>query len=144
MSDENVSAEQVESAIEEHASAFEADRYRRAKELAAERDRKNRRLWKALAFLYALMVLAFVVLAYRTEVNNNQNKENGHQIEQGLYTACLARQAAAISFNRGRETLIQLVLTNPARTPESKALAAQQLRDGLLLPIEDCGADPGY
>lgn len=101
------------------------------------RNRRMRRTDRQLAFLYALLVLAFALLAYRSM--NTDNK-----IQSGLYDACLARVQTTQQFNANREALVQFVLSAPntPKDPDKQAAFAKQLRDGLLLPIEDCGAPP--
>jgi hypothetical protein len=50
----------------------------------------------------------------------------------------------AEQFNKGREGLINAVLNNPKNPVpvDQRDAVAKQLEDGLLLPVEDCGADP--
>lgn len=86
--------------------------------------------------MYGVLVAAFLFLAWRSETNENA-------IRDGLYEACMSRHDTAIEFNKGREALVQLVVNAPNRelTPEAKALAIKQLRDGLLLPVEPCQSD---
>jgi len=62
----------------------------------------------------------------------------------GLYSACQARVNQAHQYNAGRESLIQAVIHNPERPvpPEQQEQVVKQLRDGLLLPTEDCGNNP--
>lgn len=99
-----------------------------------------RRADKRLLVLYVLLVVAFVLLAYRTQVND-QNLRNG------LYVACQARQTAANNGNTLRDVFTEALRTAPrsptdARTPEQQAALLQQLKEVLTLPVEDCGLDP--
>jgi hypothetical protein len=97
-----------------------------------------KRISKQFWFLFVLFTAAFVLLAWRTE-NNDQ------AIAQGLHDACMTRAATAVQYNEGREALITLLITAPRptqRTPAEIEVIIEQLRDGLLLPIEDCGPSP--
>jgi len=102
-----------------------------------ERDRRARRTDKQLGFLFLLTIVAFLVLAYRVESNDDK-------LAHGLYSACVARVATANQYNIGRESLVQQAITGPTapKDPAAKATLAKQLRDGLLLPVEDCGSPP--
>lgn len=94
----------------------------------------NRRFW----FLFVALTLAFMLMAYRSE-------NNATAISTGLHEACLTRVETATQYNKGREALVQLSINSPRtppRTEAEKAALVKQLRDGLLLPIEDCGPPP--
>lgn len=106
-----------------HNTQIEIDRRRRARVV-------DRQFW----FLFIGGVAAFLVLAYRTETN-------AAAIKDGLHDACEARVATATQYNVGREALVQLAVNGPnaPKDPAQKAVMVKQLRDGLLLPIEDCG-----
>lgn len=100
--------------------------------------KRNRRTDKQLAFLFGLLVICFLLLAYRTESNDEK-------LAQVQYSSCVARVQQAEQANQGRQVLINLVASSPpqaGRTPEEKQVIIQQLQDGLFLPIENCGQDP--
>lgn len=89
-------------------------------------------------FLFVATALAFFLLAWRTE-------NNDRAISEGLHDACVQRATTAVKYNEGREALITLLTTSPRasqRTPAEIEVLAGQLREGLLLPIEDCGEVP--
>lgn len=122
--------------VEHHRPATEEDLYLYRQEYF-ERERRARRTDKQLGFLFLLTVVAFLVLAYRVESNDDR-------LSSGLYSACAARVATANQYNIGRESLVQQAITAPTAPtdPVARAQLAQQLRNGLLLPIEDCGSPP--
>lgn len=104
------------------------------------RHAKVRRADKRLLVLYGVLGLAFVLLAYRTEVNDRN-------LRYGLHDACEARVSAAQSGNQLRDVFLQALATSPrqapdARTPEEQAALIEQLKGVLFLPLEDCGPDP--
>lgn len=103
----------------------------------AERNRRMRRTDKQLAFVYGLLFVAFFILAYKSQSTNAR-------IQEGLYDACRSRVNTAEQYNIGRESLVQMVITGPnaPKDPAQVAALTKQLREGLLLPIEDCGPDP--
>lgn len=103
----------------------------------ADRNRRLGRTDKQLAFLYGLLFVAFFLLAYRSQKIDSK-------IQEGLYDACQSRATTAEQYNVGREALVQLTINAPTapKDPAEQAALAKQLRDGLLLPIEDCGPDP--
>lgn len=105
--------------------------------LEARIGRAAHRFQVLLLVLYLVMVAMFGLLAYRTEVG-------AHNLAQGFYEACLTRQSRQINANVGRETLVQLAANGPTSPPsqEAKDTLTQQLRDALLLPVEDCGVAP--
>lgn len=105
--------------------------------LEARLNRASHRFRILLLTIYVAMVLVFGLLAYRTEVNANS-------LAQGFYQACLVRQDRQIQANVGRETLVQLAANGPTSPPtqEAKDELTKQLRDALLLPVEDCGEAP--
>lgn len=131
-------AEIAEDAIHlaHHRPATEED-LRRWREEYFERDKARRRTDKQLAFLFLLTVVAFLVLAYRVESNDNR-------LSAGLYASCLARVSTANQYNVGREALVQQATSgdNAPKTAAARAELAKQLRAALLLPIENCGAPP--
>jgi hypothetical protein len=136
-----LSAAEVDAAIEEHAEAFEVSRRQRARDLAAEREKKAKRTDRQFWFLFVVLFLGLSLLAYRTEVNNNAVKANAHLIVVNNYQACVTRVDRQIQANVGRETLVQLAAdsADPPLTPEQREQRIQRLRDALLLPVEDCG-----
>ena len=120
------------------AAALEADNARHNAHLEERLREQFRRINRRLAFLFSLLLVAFLLLAYRSEVN-------GRTVADGLYEACANRVATATTYNQGREALITLVVNTPVdppRTDAQKTDLAQRLREGLLLPIEDCGPRP--
>jgi hypothetical protein len=121
---------------ESHRPATEADLYLYRQEYY-DRYRRARRTDMQLGFLFALTFIAFLVLAFRVESNDAK-------LSDGLHAACLARVAAVQQGNVGRESLVQAVVTGPSapQDPVARAALAKQLRDALLLPIEDCGPFP--
>lgn len=102
-----------------------------------DRQRRARRTDRQQWFLFALIVGAFALLAYRSQ--NTDAK-----IQQGLYDACESRVTTAQQYNIGRETLVHLAISGPnaPKDPAQIAALTQQLRDGLLLPVENCGEPP--
>lgn len=123
--------------LTERADAFERDRARRAVELDAERRKRTRRTNRQFWFLFIMLTSAFLLLAYRTE-------QNANNLEDGFYNACQARADRQVQANVGRETMVQIAANSPNAPQDSVArtLMIQQLRDALLLPVEDCGPDP--
>lgn len=123
--------------LTERADAFEAARVQRANALDAERRKRTQRTNRQFWFLFALLTFAFVLLAYRTEINSRA-------LENGFYQACQARASRQVQANIGRETMVQIASNSPnaPQDPVAKTLMIQQLRDALLLPVEDCGEDP--
>jgi hypothetical protein len=87
--------------------------------------------------LFITIVLIFGLLAYRTEVN-------ARALEDGFYNACLVRQDRQIIANNKREALAVAAAQGPNAPEDATAKEAltQQIRDALLLPVEDCGAAP--
>jgi hypothetical protein len=120
-------AAEFERAWTERAAAAERLRARRAR-------RAQRQFWFLFFFLFA----SFILLAWRTE-------SNSYEIRVGFWQECSERQGRIVKSNEGREALIKAVITNPERPvpTEKQAAVIQQLRDGLLLPLEDCGPNPG-
>lgn len=119
------------------AELFEAAWQKRAQTIEDDRDRRNRRIQRQFWFLFAFLFAAFILLAYRTETNSQE-------IRVGFYRECADRQVRIIKSNEGREALITIIVNNPKNPvpPEQVSSVVQQLRDGLLLPVEDCGPDP--
>lgn len=127
----------VAEVAEHHRPATEEDLYLYRREYF-ERDARARRADRQLGFLFLLTIVLFLVLAFRVESNDSK-------LATGLHTACLARVATANQYNIGREALVQQAIAAPTSPadPQAKAIMAQQLREALLLPIEDCGPPPG-
>lgn len=135
----------VESFRVDAAALLEADRQQHnlwTEKQWRERSRiVNRRFW----YLFGGLVIIFGLLAYRSERNAADIASNNAALATGLHNACLARQGTAIQYNQGREALIQITVKaphDPPLTAEETATLTQQLRDGMLLPIEDCGPNP--
>ena len=131
------SQDDIERLVADRAAAFEKGWTERAVATEQSRDRRTRRTNLQFWFLFAFLLVSFVLLAYRTEVT-------AQSLRVGLYSACEARVNQTHQYNAGRESLIQAVIHNPDRPvpPEQQEQVVKQLRDGLLLPTEDCGPDP--
>lgn len=123
--------------LAEQAAKFEAAWLARAKAMDEARDKRNRRVQHQFWFLFLFLLVAFLLLAYRTETT-------AQALRVGFWQECTDRQERIVQSNQGREALIKVVLTNPERpVPEDRVAAVrQQLEDGLLLPLEDCGPSP--
>lgn len=95
-------------------------------------------------FLFAAIVLIFGLLAYRTEVNANELEKQQQATRQAFYDACLVRVDRQEQANVGREAMVTLASHGPnaPTDPAKLAVLVKQLRDALLLPIEDCGDPP--
>lgn len=109
-----------------------------------ERGRKAKRADRQLLFLFFLVVVAFVVLALKVQQNNEGLRDNDSKLATGLYVACLQRTNAAHASNISREGLVQLAINGPnaPRDAAAKAALANQLRNALKVPEEDCGPRP--
>lgn len=143
--DSPVTEDRVHQIVDGQATSFERDRLARATDLETMRARKNTRVQRQFWFLFVFMFTCFVMLAFRTELNSKTIEETVTANKVAVYTACTVRVEQAMSFNIGRETLIRLVIDAPTATPvgeEAKADTIKRLRDGLLLPLEDCGPPP--
>lgn len=94
--------------------------------------------------LFLSMAAVFGLLAWRTEVNADELEAQQNSMEQAFYAACLARVDRQILANQSREATVQLAVSGPTAPtdPAEKARMIQQLRDALLLPVEDCGPGP--
>jgi len=119
--------------LREKAEAFERDRSQRWLDYEKARNKRTRRVTMQFWFLFVVIFSAFGLLAYRTEVNANALRDY-------ITTACENRVDRTAAFNQGRELFIQLILNDPRNPipPEQQAQVADQLRGGLLLPVEDC------
>jgi len=106
----------------------------------------ERNMRRQLLFLYILLVVAFVALAVRTEVNTNSNEANTRAIQQGLYETCMRSQARTQEINPGRNALVtlltNLVDSDPTLTAEEKSSAVRVLKEGLVVPPVNCGNAP--
>lgn len=116
---------------------FEVAWQERSRTLEDARDRRNRRTQRQFWFLFVCLFAFFALLAYRTESNTRD-------IREGFYQECADRQVRIIKSNEGREALITVIVNDPKNPvpPEQVAAVVAQLRDGLLLPLENCGPDP--
>lgn len=124
-------------ALARRAEEFERAWLARAVAMDQARDKRNRRVQHQFWFLFAFLLVAFLVLAYRTETT-------AQDLRVGFWQECQDRQVRIVQSNKGRETLINVVITNPEKPVPADRVAAvrQQLEDGLLLPLEDCGPSP--
>lgn len=109
-----------------------------------EREHRGRRSDRQLGYLFLLVIVLFLVLAFRVESNDNRLEDYNADLAAGLHNACIQRAATANQYNIGRESLVQLAISAPTAPKDAaaKAALAKQLRDALLLPIEDCGPPP--
>lgn len=123
--------------LERRAAEFETAWLARAVAMDQARDKRNRRVQHQFWFLFAFLLVAFLLLAYRTETT-------AQALRVGFWQECTDRQERIMHSNQGRETLIKVVITNPERPvpPERVDAVRRQLEDGLLLPLEDCGPHP--
>ena len=131
-------------------SAVASEGIATAEDLAAyrreyyDRAKKAKRADRQLLFLFFLMVIATSALAIRLEQNDTGLRDNNAKLNLGLYTACVQRANAQQAANLSREGLVQLALSGPnsPKDPVQRSLLAKQLRDGLRVPVEDCGPPP--
>jgi hypothetical protein len=124
----------IDEELTRKAAEFEGARVQRQAIADAERARRNRRVQLQFWFLFGFLVVAIGVLAYRTEVND-QN------LRQAQLEGCERRAQQAEVANEGRTTLINLVIATPTNqnlSVEEKAITLKRLQEGLILPIEDC------
>jgi hypothetical protein len=136
-------ADEVEITREEMAAILEADRKRHNLRMEERLKERTRVINRRFGFLFGAMFLIFGLLAYRSEVNTRQSDANTRDIVVGFRVACEKRAAAAEQYNNGREALVQLFATAPFidQTSATKAIIIKQLRDGLLLPVEQCNGE---
>lgn len=124
----------IDQELTRKATEFEDARVKRQALADAERARRNRRVQLQFWFLFGFLVIAFMVLAYRTELN-------ARALHDAQREGCERRAEQAEQANSGRATLINLVMSSPsnqALTPEQQQAVLKQLQDGLILPVEDC------
>jgi hypothetical protein len=107
-------------------AAFRAEYYDRHK-AGQRRDRQ-------LMFVFALLVAAFVLLAYRTESTDAR-------LSNGFYDACVKRNDTSTAINQVRQVFIDRIAQGAGgQTPDGKVAIAQL--QSFLQPLEDCGQDP--
>jgi hypothetical protein len=113
------------------------EQYAELEQRVAQRVRVTNRRF---LFLFVGAVLVFGLLAYRTEVNANGVTEQQQALKEAVQQACMVRADRVSAANEARETLTQVLVNGPngPTDPAAKALLTQQLRDALLLPVEDC------
>jgi len=99
-----------------------------------DRQRRIVRTDRQLGFLFVLLVVAFVVLAYRTETTDAK-------LRDGFYDACVARNDQSSSINQVRQVFINRIAQGPSGQTADGQVAIQQLQS-FLQPLEDCGQDP--
>lgn len=109
-----------------------------------DREKKGRRRDLQLFFCFFLIVVVGVVVTLKVQGIAQGLRDNDANLAKGLYTACIQRANTAQQYNVGREALVQLAISGPnaPKDPAARATMAKQLRDGLLLPVEDCGPRP--
>jgi len=125
----------------EVARLLESDRKLHNIELEKRLKEQARRISQRFLVVFTTFILITALLAYRTEINANELRKTQVEAAAERYNACLVRVDRQVFANVGRETLVQLAAGRQA-DPVLKAQAIQQLRDGLLLPIENCGEPP--
>src|SRR6478735_7519420 len=99
-----------------------------------DRHAKVKRTDKQLAFLFGLLLFAFVLLAYRTETNDTN-------LQNGLYNACVARVQQAVNVNQVRQIFIDRIAQGASGQTPAGQDAITQLQ-AFLQPLEDCGKNP--
>lgn len=133
---------EVADAIREEGNPAEIKRANTVKVIADHRDSK---LQKQFWFLFALMFVAFLLLAYRSETNASDIRDGNHAIEQGLYDTCVSTAERSTAYNPGRIALAGLLVklvNDSALLPADKASAADVLNQGLVLKPANCGEAP--
>ncbi len=97
--------------------------------------------------MFLFVVIAFTLLAYRSEVNADNIKENNtKQLEQDQYSQCLNRNENIERSNNLYEGLIWIERKNPFASQSKEAFATIQSRiqlyeQNMLIPLE-CGGKP--
>lgn len=89
--------------------------------------------------LFAFIVLAFVLLAYRTEVNDKDNDTNTERIMRNQHMSCQDSLSILLKFNEQQRANTEIEKANPfindeVREQRLKAYAAA------ILPLPDCKA----
>lgn len=124
----------IDTELQKQATEWEIAHTERQAVIDKERARKSRRVQIQFWFLFGFLVAAFLLLAYRTEMN-------AQALQDAQAVGCDRRAATAVTFNEGRTALINLVANTPSSTSltaQEKAQMIQTLKDGLILPVEDC------
>jgi hypothetical protein len=118
----------------------------RAANLESARVRRAERVSHQMVFLFVLLLVAFVVVAYRSETNAADLRHANVTATAKAYSDCLIRVERVKAINPGRAALTELLLTlvasDQSLSPQQRADAATTLHDGLLVPIENCGKAP--
>jgi hypothetical protein len=118
---------------ENELDAFREMYYERHSRLQ-EMQRRSVRRDRQLMFVFALLVAAFVLLAYRTETTDTKLRE-------GFYDACVGRNAQSTSINQVRQVFIDRIAQGASGQTAEGKIAIAQLQS-FLQPLEDCGPNP--
>lgn len=106
------------------------ERHARLQQIQQRGIRRDRQL----AFVFALLVLSVVILAYRTESTDAK-------IRDGFYDACVARNDQSVAINQVRQVFINRIAAGPSGQNADGQIAIAQLQS-FLQPLEDCGSNP--
>jgi len=118
---------------EDDLAAFRREYYDRHERTLIAEQRGVRRD-RQLGFVFALLVAAFVLLAYRVETTDDR-------LRDGFYDACVGRNEQSASINQVRQVFIDRIAQGAGgQTAEGKVAIAQL--QAFLDPLEDCGQDP--
>lgn len=144
---------QLADQVGETAKVIEVERVKRADNLERERLAWTRHIQKQMIAMALFLVACFLLLGWRSEVNNDHITANTAAIAAGIaadkqaaYDACLVRQERTNAINPGRQAvtdlLLHLVDNDTALTQEQRLTARAVLEGGLLVTVEDCGNAP--
>ena len=82
--------------------------------------------------LFLIGMLTFLLLAWRSEINDEHIKDNTARIEAAQYAQCAANRAQLAKFNVLRRDVIALERVNP--DPRSPARIEAYTRSLMVLP----------
>lgn len=122
--------------VNEHAAVQEEILAHQERAFAAERRRTNHRL----LFTFLATTAIFLLLGWRSEVNNASTETNTHRIAENTWLNCEQGAGRATAINRTYQLLAGQLA---ALTPQTKGLAVLvDIYRHAALPIPVCGAKP--
>lgn len=88
--------------------------------------------------LGAFLLFAFLLLAWRSEVNADRITVDAMRISDIQGASCRSDLAVLTKFNALQDRLIEIERTNPVFDAEQKRMRIEAYRDARILPLPDC------
>lgn len=101
-------------------------------------ERRGRRQRLRIYVVAAFTLLAFLVVAYRSEVNSRRISHNSDRISQAQYAGCVGGLRIILEYNAAQQDFIAIEQSLPNGDPRNQAARIAAYTRAQVLPLPVC------